>query len=40
MVKTSAGLLMYFISGGGIKVFLVHPGGPYFAGKESEFILN
>ena len=30
----SAGLLMYRRSGTGVEVFLVHPGGPYFAKKD------
>lgn len=32
--KTSAGLLMYRRKGGRIEVFLVHPGGPFFAKKD------
>jgi predicted NUDIX family NTP pyrophosphohydrolase len=30
----SAGLLMYRYSGSILEVFLVHPGGPFWAGKE------
>lgn len=32
--KESAGLLMYRRTAGGVEVFLVHPGGPYFARKD------
>jgi predicted NUDIX family NTP pyrophosphohydrolase len=35
MVKVSAGILLYYFSDGNVKVFLVHPGGPFFAGKDS-----
>ncbi len=34
MVKSSAGLLMYRIREDNLEVFLVHPGGPYFAKKD------
>lgn len=34
MVKTSAGLLMYKKKEGAIKVFLVHPGGPFWKDKD------
>jgi predicted NUDIX family NTP pyrophosphohydrolase len=34
MAKTSAGLLLFRRRGGGIEVFLVHPGGPFFAKKD------
>jgi predicted NUDIX family NTP pyrophosphohydrolase len=34
MQEFSAGLLMYRISGGILEVFLVHPGGPYWAKKD------
>lgn len=34
MTKISAGILLYSIHDGKLKVFLVHPGGPYFAGKD------
>ncbi len=32
--KQSAGLLMYRRVPGGVEVFLVHPGGPFFAKKD------
>ena len=32
--QTSAGLLMYRGSGEGTEVFLVHPGGPFWAKKD------
>lgn len=32
--KRSAGLLMYRIRESGTEVFLVHPGGPFWAGKD------
>ena len=31
---TSAGLLMYRLRNRGLEVFLAHPGGPYFRGKD------
>jgi predicted NUDIX family NTP pyrophosphohydrolase len=34
MPKESAGLLLYRQAAGGLEVFLVHPGGPYFASKD------
>jgi predicted NUDIX family NTP pyrophosphohydrolase len=34
MPKHSAGLLMYRRSEGDLEVFLIHPGGPYFAKKD------
>ena len=34
MPKTSAGLLMYRRHGGVLQVFLVHPGGPFWAKKD------
>jgi predicted NUDIX family NTP pyrophosphohydrolase len=34
MVKRSAGLLMYRRRRGEVEVFLVHPGGPYWATKD------
>ena len=34
MLKHSAGLLMYRFRGGVLEVFLVHPGGPYWAKKD------
>lgn len=33
-MKTSAGLLMYRVHNGLLQVFLVHPGGPYWAKKD------
>ncbi|HEX6094887.1 MAG TPA: NUDIX domain-containing protein [Thermoanaerobaculia bacterium] len=32
--KTSAGILLYRRRAGGIEVFLVHPGGPFWARKD------
>jgi predicted NUDIX family NTP pyrophosphohydrolase len=32
--KISAGILLYRARGGAIEVFLVHPGGPYWHGKD------
>jgi predicted NUDIX family NTP pyrophosphohydrolase len=32
--KTSAGLLMFRTTKGGLEVLLVHPGGPYFQNKD------
>lgn len=34
MAKQSAGLLVYRRQGRGIEVFLVHPGGPFWAKKD------
>ena len=34
MPKTSAGLLLYRHSRDGLEVFLVHPGGPFWAHKD------
>jgi predicted NUDIX family NTP pyrophosphohydrolase len=34
MPKTSAGLLLYRHKGGALEVFLVHPGGPFWAKKD------
>lgn len=34
MPKHSAGLLLYRRRPGGLEVFLVHPGGPFWAGKD------
>lgn len=34
-MKRSAGLLMYRRSGGFLEVFLVHPGGPFWAKKDA-----
>lgn len=33
--KLSAGILLYRLSGGEVQVFLVHPGGPFWAGKDN-----
>ena len=35
MATVSAGLLMYRVRGGRAEVFLVHPGGPYWAKKDA-----
>lgn len=32
--KTSAGILLYRVVGENLEVFLVHPGGPYWAKKD------
>ena len=34
MPKQSAGILLYRNPGGGLEVFLVHPGGPFWANKD------
>jgi len=34
MVKRSAGLLLYRVHEGALEVFLVHPGGPFWAKKD------
>src|SRR6266516_1693510 len=34
MPKTSAGLLLYRHASDGLEVFLVHPGGPFWAHKD------
>jgi len=34
VAEKSAGLLMYRRRGGGVEVFLVHPGGPFWAKKD------
>ena len=34
MAKTSAGILLYRWRRSGLEVFLVHPGGPFWAGKD------
>src|SRR2546423_1134760 len=36
MPRLSAGLLMYRFRDGELQVFLVHPGGPYFARKDED----
>jgi predicted NUDIX family NTP pyrophosphohydrolase len=33
-MKISAGVLLYKFEDGGLRVLLVHPGGPYFAAKD------
>jgi predicted NUDIX family NTP pyrophosphohydrolase len=35
MPRTSAGLLLYRRTASGIEVFLVHPGGPFWAKKDA-----
>ena len=35
MPKPSAGILLYRIRAGALEVFLVHPGGPYWHGKDA-----
>lgn len=35
MAKTSAGLLMFRVELGQLEVFLVHPGGPFWAKKDA-----
>jgi predicted NUDIX family NTP pyrophosphohydrolase len=35
MKKISAGLLLYRRKSGGLEVFLVHPGGPFFEKKDA-----
>lgn len=32
--KTSAGILLYRLSDDGLEIFLVHPGGPFWAKKD------
>jgi predicted NUDIX family NTP pyrophosphohydrolase len=34
MAKRSAGVLLYRFASGGLEVFLVHPGGPFWARKD------
>lgn len=34
MTKQSAGILLYRLTGNGIEVLLVHPGGPFFTKKD------
>jgi len=34
MGATSAGILLFRLSGGGVEVLLVHPGGPYWTMKD------
>ena len=33
----SAGLLMYTVKNDGLKIFLVHPGGPFFKNKDKGY---
>jgi predicted NUDIX family NTP pyrophosphohydrolase len=33
--RTSAGILLYRIRSGELQVFIVHPGGPFWAGKDA-----
>jgi predicted NUDIX family NTP pyrophosphohydrolase len=35
MAKQSAGILLYRKTGGGLQVFLLHPGGPFFKNKDA-----
>jgi predicted NUDIX family NTP pyrophosphohydrolase len=35
MAKVSAGLLLFRRRGDGVEVLLVHPGGPFWAGKDA-----
>jgi len=35
MVKQSAGILMYRRASRGLEVFIVHPGGPFWKGKDA-----
>ena len=35
MPKQAAGLLLYRVRNGGLEVFLVHPGGPFWAKKDA-----
>ena len=36
MAKKSAGILLYRRSKAGLEIFLVHPGGPFWAGKDRD----
>lgn len=36
MKKTSSGILIYKKTGGKLKVFIVHPGGPFWKGKDER----
>jgi len=36
MAKVSAGLLLFRRRGGAVEVFLVHPGGPFWAKKDAQ----
>jgi predicted NUDIX family NTP pyrophosphohydrolase len=35
VLKSSAGLILYRLRDGALEVLLVHPGGPFWAGKDS-----
>ncbi len=35
--KVSAGLMMYHLAEGKLKIFLVHPGGPFFEKKDNGY---
>lgn len=35
MQKTSAGILLFRRTRGGLEVFLIHPGGPYYVKKDT-----
>src|SRR3990172_7401267 len=35
MPKRSAGLVMFTVKGGKLKILLVHPGGPFFTKKDN-----
>ncbi len=35
--EVSAGLMMYKFNNGKLKIFLVHPGGPYFKKKDNGY---
>ena len=37
VAKTSAGLLLYRFEAGGLRVLLVHPGGPFWANRDRGF---
>lgn len=37
MPEFSAGLMMYTINDGELKIFLVHPGGPFFKNKDNGY---
>jgi predicted NUDIX family NTP pyrophosphohydrolase len=37
IAAVSAGLLMYALTDGGLQIFLVHPGGPFFNKKDDGY---
>jgi predicted NUDIX family NTP pyrophosphohydrolase len=37
IAAASAGLLMYTVANGGLQIFLVHPGGPFFSKKDDGY---